>query len=183
MHLRPPLAFTLLLVRPFWHCSLVLAPVSYRPSREGYNSCLCLGWENTALAELRATKVSIASDKGLDVDAVWEADSVFVLAKNFEVGSIEKGSFNVKSSIFWMFFFWLYWVTMLYYYASAKGTLQENKCCHNWTTSHFGTVGLWLRKPNITLKWRLHCNWIKTAFVQVSQNCDNVLYFCWNSIF
>lgn len=70
MHLRPPLVFTLLLVHPSWHCSLVLAPVSYHPSREGYNSRLCLGWENTALAELCVTKVSIVSDKGLNMDAV-----------------------------------------------------------------------------------------------------------------
>lgn len=33
---------------PSWHCSVVLAPVLHRPSCKGYNSCLCLGWANTA---------------------------------------------------------------------------------------------------------------------------------------
>lgn len=36
------------LIHPSWRCSVVLAPVTHRPSCKGYNSCLCLGWENTA---------------------------------------------------------------------------------------------------------------------------------------
>lgn len=103
MHLRTPLAFTLLLVHPSWRCSLVLAPVSYRPSREGYNSRLCLGWETPLLQCCVLQKVSISSDKGLNMDAVREAVSVFVLAKNFEVGGVNTGSFNIKCSFFFSF--------------------------------------------------------------------------------
>ncbi len=58
------------LSHPSWHCSVVLAPVLHRPSCKGYNSCLCLGWANTARLQNCVRIWSIASVEGLSLEVL-----------------------------------------------------------------------------------------------------------------